>query len=266
MSYTPRIEAPDPEDLRWINTDYGGYNKCILGNPNDRRAPGSVLPNCTGYVHGRWMELGNTNTDYPGLSLQNASTYISNSSYESGTEPRLGAILVFGAWGSNGAGHVAVVEDIIDNGIAIRCSESDYGDPRKNKGTYFHTVIRTRENNWAAGASQEYNHNFLGFLYHPEAGQPDPIYQVRVIGGTADKTFGKTGEKVHIKVSDYIAGSDFFDGWTAQPNTGYFENPELLETNYVIGENDVVLIAAKKKVNSMGIIYYMPAPFTRFNS
>ena len=71
--YNPRLSAPSYTDKRWINTGHGGYNKCIVINSST----GSVLPNCTGYVHGRWMEIGNTNTEY-NLSLGNAGEYWSH--------------------------------------------------------------------------------------------------------------------------------------------------------------------------------------------
>lgn len=46
--FIPRLEAPSDDDLNWIKTTHGGYNKCI-----QIQEDGSVLPNCTGYArHG----------------------------------------------------------------------------------------------------------------------------------------------------------------------------------------------------------------------
>ena len=50
-TYVPRLTPPAANDKRWINVKYGGFNKCIVINSGT----GSVLANCTGYVHGRWL-------------------------------------------------------------------------------------------------------------------------------------------------------------------------------------------------------------------
>lgn len=142
-SFTPRLTAPDPLDPLLINVNYGGYNKCIVRNYDT----GCVLPNCTGYVHFRYMEMTNTH-DCP-MYLGNADGYYGYTSdgLERGTEPRLGAILCF----SGGlAGHVCVVEEIIDENT-IRTSDSNYSSD------YFTTYVRHREYGWQwAGSSLTY--------------------------------------------------------------------------------------------------------------
>lgn len=122
MTYTPRTTDPSNTDLRWIKTTSGGYNQCIYGY----YGPPSVLPNCTGYVHGRVMEIRGVNTDDSGLSFGNGTDYYNGSTPDwiQESEPSLGAIA---CW-SNGAGHVAVVEEIVDANT-IRLSESSYDGP-----------------------------------------------------------------------------------------------------------------------------------------
>ena len=71
MAYNPRLTAPGASDPRWLQINYGGYNQCIVGSDG----PPSVLPNCTGYVHGRIMEIRGVNTDDAGLSFGDAYTY-----------------------------------------------------------------------------------------------------------------------------------------------------------------------------------------------
>lgn len=150
--FRPRTTPPDPSDLRWIsnNTKYGGYNRCIVINS----ATGSVLPNCTGYVHGRWMEVSGENT-CP-LSVSNAANYYGYTAdgMPRGSEPQLGAVICF----STGQGHVAIVEEIIDADTIVT-SDSNYG------AEYF--VMRTRYRsmgwNWYAGS----NLTFQGFIYNP---------------------------------------------------------------------------------------------------
>lgn len=158
--YIPRLTAPPYRSLRWVKTDSGGYNQCIYGSDG----PPEVIPNCTGYVHGRWMELANINTDNLGLSFGNAITYYSNSSsdLQRGQEPQLGACICFGG---TEAGHVAIVEEIIDENT-IRCSESDWGGQR------FSVRVRRREWNWKFYQGELIS--FQGFLYHPNI-QPTPI-------------------------------------------------------------------------------------------
>lgn len=149
MTFTPRTTAPSTTDKRWINTGYGGYNGCIVIDSTT----GLVLPNCTGYVHGRWMEIGNTTTDYA-LSINDAVTYWeqANGVFERGQSPKLGAIAVFstGTTTSGHPGHVGVVEEINDNGVLL--SNSNYG------GDYF----------YMAYVSDFINVTFLGYIYHPD--------------------------------------------------------------------------------------------------
>lgn len=166
MTYTPRKTAPTGGDLRWTMSNYGGYvTTNFPGNP--QAWTGSVLANCVGYVHGRWMEIGNTTIDY-NLSHGNAKEYYTHTSdgYERGQTPKLGAILCLS--GSNvsstNAGHVAIVEEILDNGD-IMVSESNYGR------TAFEYVRRYKDNDYKRqGGSVG---GFQGFIYHPNV-DPDP--------------------------------------------------------------------------------------------
>ena len=158
MAYTPRLTAPSASDPRWIMDDYGGYNLCIAGS----NGPPSVLPNCTGYVHGRVMEIRGVNTDDSGLSFGNGVDYYTGSSaaWIQESEPSLGAVACYGTTGGVGGwpGHVAIVEQIIDSDTIV-VSESDYG------GTYFRTLTCYRQHNWRyPGATDVYP---LGFLKNP---------------------------------------------------------------------------------------------------
>ncbi len=127
MSFTPRTAAPSYSDLRWIKDTSGGYNQCIYGSDG----PPSVLPNCTGYVHGRVMEIRGVTTDDGGLSFGDAWTYWGSSdpAWIQQNDPSLGAIVCYTTVGGPAPGHVAVVEQIIDaNTIVV--SESNYGGNR----------------------------------------------------------------------------------------------------------------------------------------
>lgn len=149
MSFSPRLSAPSTTNKCYIHTSYGGYNSCIRIKGN------SVLPNCVGYAWGRAREiLGYT----PKLSRGNAETWYGFSDgYSRGKTPKLGAIIVWakGRVGNSGdgAGHVAVVEQIHSNG-SFTVSQSGY---RSRK---FWTSVIPK-----SGYLRGYR--FLGFIYLP---------------------------------------------------------------------------------------------------
>ena len=158
MPFTPRLTAPSASDPRWIQTGSGGYNQCIYGS----NGPPSVLPNCTGYVHGRVMEIRGVNTDDAGLSFNDAVTYWSNSTanWTHQQDPSLGAIVCYytNNTGDLHPGHVAVVEQIIDNDTIV-VSESNYGGSRWDILTCY------RQYGWRPSAG--WNVSPQGFLKNP---------------------------------------------------------------------------------------------------
>lgn len=250
MAYIPRLTEPSYSDKRWINTGYGGYNECIVIDTST----GSVIPNCTGYVHGRWMEIGNTNTDYAetyGLSLGNASTYYSHSdNLQKGQEPALGAIIVFG--GGGGAGHVAVVEQIISNDEIV-CSESDYG------GARFSVRHRYRAYGW-----RSYNGgtlSFQGFVYHPNISQG---YEITIKNGTPESFTGEQGSTVTITANKPTKGMKF-DHWNLTGD-GKLENDRASTTVFTVGSEDATIEAVYRKIAlSPDISLYYIAPFIKNN-
>ena len=128
---------------------------------------GYGLPNCTCYAWGRWWENSDVDHDYsnrPNLCLYNAAEwYYYNDGYDRGQTPALGAVICF-TGGYDGAGHVAVVEQIFDDHIVT--SNSAYG------GRYFYLATVTLSGYWVSG------YNFVGYIYNPitgGGGQPVPI-------------------------------------------------------------------------------------------
>lgn len=148
--YSPRLVAPSASDANWRHTSVGGKNSCIL------IANGSVLPNCVGYAWGRWIELlGHA----PKLSRGNAENWYGyNDGYDRGNKPKLGAVICWrkGLAGNaaDGAGHVAIVEQIKADGTVVT-SNSGYG------GTRF--WIQTIKPPYNIGT----NYHFQGFIYNP---------------------------------------------------------------------------------------------------
>ena len=185
MAYTPRLTAPSQNDPLWVMTAAGGYNGCIAGAwPDYSSNYPCVLPNCTGYVHGRAMEIAGVTTDNLGLSFRNAYFYWSESSSDwvRESEPSLGAIVVYESINvPSGAapyapepGHVAVVEEIVDaNTIVV--SESNYAI------SYFDTRTLYRSTNWDPYPGQYVS--FLGFLRNPYV-TPTPPPPTPTSGGS----------------------------------------------------------------------------------
>ena len=129
--------------------------------------PRDGLPNCTCYAFGRWWECSDTNRDYsnyPALCTGNAEDWWAyNDGYERGSEPALGAVLCLADGPFSGLGHVAIVEEIHEDG-SITVSDSAWN------GWYFDThVFQPPDYLPTAG------YVFQGFIYNPiTGGGPSP--------------------------------------------------------------------------------------------
>ena len=159
-TFTPRTTKPGAGNKYYIRKASGGWNPAIKGKPTDKNC--DVLANCVGYAIGRFNEIGGYGKcKY--LRSANAENFIQYAGdLEVGQTPKLGAVAVWkkGATlsGSDGAGHVAIVEKIISD-TQIVTSESGYGAANP-----FWTQTRTKGNgNWGAGSA----YTFLGFIYNP---------------------------------------------------------------------------------------------------
>ena len=156
------------DDKRW--------NTSIAGSPTIEGA--NVLCNCVGYAQGRaleiYCELENYNPgktgSHPFQSLNcNAGEFIDRAPdlglQTSATTPKPGAIMV---WKTNGAGHVAVVEKVIDNDT-ILVSESGYGG---FAGKDWVSGNRYRKGgNWEGDVWPNMSgYTFAGFIYNPASG------------------------------------------------------------------------------------------------
>lgn len=157
-AFVPRFSTPSNTDLHWINENYGGYNRCILGSPS--YGYGSVLSNCTGYAWGRFMEeCGLTTCN---LSVNQASIwyYAISDGYQRGSTPKLGAVICYDEINS-GSGHVAIVEQINydsnNNVYSLILSESVYN------GVTFRLQTVYASNNYHLYTGM----SFQGFIYPP---------------------------------------------------------------------------------------------------
>ena len=162
--FKPRLTKPESGNKYYNTVANGGYSGAIKGSPTDSGC--NVLANCVGYAAGRFNEIIGqkkmTYFMYPPNAEDFYDTAI-NAGLKVGLVPKLGAIIVWAkgkTWTSaDGAGHVAIVEQINADGSIIT-SESGYGCSNP-----FWTSSREKGGgNWGAGSS----YRFLGFIYQPD--------------------------------------------------------------------------------------------------
>lgn len=147
-----RTNRPEAGNKFYNTSAKGGWSRCIIGKPTDKGC--NVLSNCVGYACGRFNEIIGE-MKYPTL-YTNAEQFIEQANklgLEISNKPTLGGIMVWqkGATlkGSDGAGHVAVVEEI--KGDTIVTSDSAWG------GKAFYLKNRTNKNGkWGAGTGYTY--------------------------------------------------------------------------------------------------------------
>lgn len=168
MSYIPRLQCPENGNKYYNRKVNGGYSTCIQGNTKmDCYNPYlDTLPNCVGYAMGRFNEIGAYKAfkyAIPG----NAEDWYKNAQklkLKVGQEPKLGAIICWRSGetgkGSDGAGHVAIVEQIIDKNTIVT-SESGWSSNTR----LFWTQNRKKGSggNWG----QDSKYKFQGFIYNP---------------------------------------------------------------------------------------------------
>jgi surface antigen len=185
--FTPRLSKDGVNGSRYWYSDNPFYKS------------GFGLPNCTCYAYGRFWEisdLANGLKDYDrkpeGLSLRDARHWITESQgFETGSEPKLGAIACWRGETTAYAGHVAIVEEIKENGDIV-VSQSAWTDTNRNESNslYFYTSTRTKANGYNYANNSGALRIFQGFIYNPYVYQsggggdtpepePDPIPEPR---------------------------------------------------------------------------------------
>ena len=172
-NFTPQLKLPDTGDPYYNTKATGGYNPCIMGN-NDKgqRVKGlNVLPNCVGYVVGRFNEIGLYKAcKY--LGNTNAANFIALARKQGLTiskEPTTGGVMVWSG-GKGGYGHVASVEAKIGTDIVITSESEYYGKP---------FVVYTRRRgsgHWRDGCYWMTNsYRFEGCIVNPAVKEDDPV-------------------------------------------------------------------------------------------
>lgn len=255
MEGVENIEAPQPEGIgagefsirnskpannkNYITTGSGGWSTCIKGYPMDKEA--NVLANCVGYASSRFNEIINEARGTEGCTYKtlncNAENFIERAEkagLKIGTEPRVGAIMCWmkGATlsGSDGAGHVATVEKINDDGT-IYTSESGYGSK-----AFWNQTRSNANGRWGMASS----YSFRGFIYLPDDVQA-------VVDGKSETAVEPTPSEDYETYT--VVSGDTLSGIASRYGTTY---QKLAEINNIADPNKIyvgqVLKVPKKPV------------------
>lgn len=193
-------------------------------NPFEQAGYG--MPNCTAYAWGRAYEIMKIR---PKLCTGNAESWWGyNDGYKRGQEPQLGAIMCWakGKAGdaSDGAGHVAVVEEIDDNG-AITTSESGW---KSNPAWWRKTRVKGN-GNW--GQSSDYV--WQGFIYLPIETATTPV--AATVTGLPVLSYGANNASVRaIQKLLGIADDGIFGSQTKAAVIAY-QSTHSLDADGVVG-------------------------------
>ena len=158
-NFIQRTEAPETTNNYYYNNN-PFYNA------------GYGMPNCTAYAWGRFWEISGTR---PNLSTGDAENWWDNSDgYSRGQTPKLGAVACWRAGSvsvsSDGSGHVAIVEQINEDGSIIT-SNSAWG------GSIFYRETVTKSSGYYIGSS----YTFQGLIYNPvnfDNGEAEQLYWI----------------------------------------------------------------------------------------
>ena len=211
-----RTTKPSAGNKFFITKSKGGYSTCIQGKPTDSQC--NVLANCVGYACGRFNEIIGS-MKYPSLNC-NAENFIERAKNTYGLEispiPTLGGIMVWQKGstlsGNDGAGHVAVVEKIIDSNT-IYTSESGYGS-----SAFWNSTRRNSNGRWGLGSG----YTFRGCIVNPAIGK---------VTAPAETNTSNSNDVVYTVVKgDTLSGIASKYGTTYQKLAEYngISNPNLI--------------------------------------
>lgn len=169
MAFVPRLSTLTPTDMTNNPWWYSSGNKYY--------ASGYGLPNCTCYCYGRVGEyLGAFDTRVPnGDGGQWYPNAVAAGELPVGGEPALGAIACWYDPGGYYAGHVAIVEDIQDNGNTLILSNSGWVRPIPPSDPFnFWTATVTRDYNYTETWARARGYVLQGFIYTYQEPTPPP--------------------------------------------------------------------------------------------
>lgn len=216
-----RTTKPTSGNKFFITKSKGGYSTCIQGSPTDSQC--NVLSNCVGYACGRFNEIIGA-MKYPSLNC-NAENFIERAKNTYGLEissvPTLGGIMVWQKGtlsGNDGAGHVAVVEKIIDSNT-IYTSESGYGG-----SAFWNSTRRNTNGRWGLGSA----YTFRGCIVNPAIG--------KVVAPTPTPSAKKSVDEVAKEVIRGECGNGD-ERYNRLTNAGYNYNEVQAKVNELLNSN-----------------------------
>lgn len=185
----------DNSNLNYRLTSAGGYNPCVRGGySNGKRNTVGALPNCVGYVWGRWREILGYNHNLPRGNAKTVYRDALARGFSGSTNiPRIGSVVV---WGGGTYGHVGIVENVESNGD-IWVSDSNYGS------VWFRYYKRYRKNGYRSLGGK----SLIGFVYLP-------ITFLDNGGFVADSVNGSTNKDGVINSALANLGSSIVGGTT----------------------------------------------------
>ena len=198
MAFVPRLTRPEAGNKYYITKSAGGWSPAIKGKPTD--PINNVLCNCVGYSIGRFHEIANC----PAMNLFDpidADEIYDNAiqhGLKASSKPALGALM---CWrDKNGGGHVAIVEEIIDENT-VNSSNSGW-----NSDAFYMSVRKKGSGNWHSDPDRI----FLGFILQPDTPAPGPApftpYVIKLVAGTP--IFKINGDEV-TKVSSITQSTGY---------------------------------------------------------
>lgn len=188
--FVKRLSAPSSSDTHYYSSSNIFY------------ACGYGMPNCTAYAWGRLYEL--TGKRYTKLcgNAENWWAAAKSAGLQTGSTPKLGAIVCWRAGvagnSSDGAGHVAVVEEIKANGDIVTSNSA-----WKSTNFYLKTVTK------ASGYQYSSSRPFQGFIYCGIEFDDNVTIQNTQQNKVESNTSLKDGDVIQLK-----SGCTYYNGKT----------------------------------------------------
>lgn len=230
MSFTKRTIAPSKSDKHYYSDNI--FYQCGYG-----------MPNCTCYAWGRAYELLGKK---PKLSTRNAENwYVANDGYVRSSKPRVGAIACWRKGkvgnGSDGAGHVASVEEVYSNGDFL-ASESNYG------GDIFRTKVYTKSNNYYISSS----YTFQGFIYLPIEVDETPTSNVKYVYNCTSLNV-RNGAGTSYKAINELVASTKVTEYEVKNGWSRIGNGQWVSSNYLTTNKPSIVYDTKEVTTTLNV-------------
>lgn len=192
MIFKPILTCPEAGDKFFIRVQDGGYNNSIEGKPKHENL--TVLANCVGYVRGAFHKRAGDQSFklLPSMDAERLFDYAVFAGFDTGQTPKLGSVICWrkgsAQSSSDGAGHVACVEEIASDGT-ITISESGYGS--------FYFNIRKLKPPYIYGSA----YTLQGFIYLPDS-IPTKVLRTGMTGSDVSWMQSKLAEKGYLRESE----------------------------------------------------------------